>query len=218
MEFSLSSYVLAGLLTKDLPDPGLAAQTRLMAAMAGRNPVVPILVATAVREGHVGPAPTAPAPAAPLPGGAASEATTPAKVQVPGLPDDPEEATEVLERRGLVAATAKVASGEPRGGVIGCEPEAGTVVPAGSTVTILVSAGLEVPDVVGKECEEAEAILRIAGFESIEIVESDKAGAETVVSRQKPKAGRYVDSDSIVRLHVFRPRRRLSAARSSEES
>ncbi len=208
MVFSLRNYVLTSLLTSDMPDRAQAATIDIVGGVLGQNPLGPVLLATAAQGGGLGSGPVAPAPGGPV--------ATPAKVQVPELPDDPEEAKEVVEGHRLVAATAEVASGEPLGGVIGSDPEAGTVVGAGSTVTILISAGLEVPDVVGKECEEAESILRLAGLEEgAEIVESEKSGAETVVASQDPKAGAFVDARSALTLYVFRPKPRLSAAKSS---
>lgn len=206
MPFNPRNYLLTNFLVKDLP-PAQAVPIGVFGGILGSNPLAPVLLAVAAHEGRAGTGTAGPPPAA----GTAA----PAKVQVPELPDDPEEAKEVVAGHGLLAAVAEVASGEPLGGVIGSEPEAGTVVPGGSTVTILVSAGLAVPDVVGRECEEAEAALRAAGFEEVEVAESEKSGAETVVASQDPKAGSFADARSSSTLYVFRPKPRLSAARSS---
>lgn len=89
----------------------------------------------------------------------------------------------------------------PRGAVIDQDPAAGTGVPAGSTVTIVVSRGVsrvEMPDAVGQPLVEAAAPLDDLGVDySVERVASETV-ADGLVIEQFPEAGKRVtEADSI---------------------
>src|SRR3954447_24577417 len=142
MAFDIYRYALAQAITGN---PTLS----LAVASLGSSPASIALLAVAVGQRQV--------PAAPGPGAPASTTPTappvvplPRRVQVPELPDDQDEAIQVLQSHGLVGAVEPVASDEPIDVVIGSDPEAGTFVRMRSTVTVLVSAGARVPDVTGK--------------------------------------------------------------------
>src|SRR2546425_4819831 len=146
MVFDPLGYTLAFAITKD-------PRMSIIGGMLGGNPAGVLLLAAANQGGlGGGTATTAPR----------SSTTTqaPSRVQVPDLPDDQDGAKQVLETRGLVATVETVASEEPIDVVIGSDPPAGSVVRSGSRVTVLVSAGVLVPDVTGKEFDEAEQKLR----------------------------------------------------------
>jgi beta-lactam-binding protein with PASTA domain len=84
---------------------------------------------------------------------------------VAGLSRDSAEAQ--ISDLGLVPAVQEEESEEPEGEVIAQDPEAGTELERGSTVTLTVSSGIEeveVPDVVGLTGRDAERQLRAAGL------------------------------------------------------
>src|SRR5207248_2533960 len=103
MQFNPLGFTLAAAMTSDLQDRTRAAQISFLGGMLGASPAGAVLLAVAARDGRLGPGPGV-AP----PGGAPP---APVRVQVPEIPDDPKGAKNVLESRGLVAATATVASG-----------------------------------------------------------------------------------------------------------
>ncbi|MGI9577664.1 MAG: PASTA domain-containing protein [Microthrixaceae bacterium] len=89
----------------------------------------------------------------------------------------------------------------PRGAVIGQEPAAGAQVPAGSTVSIVVSRGVsrvEMPDAVGRPLDEAAAPLDELGVDyAVERISSETVAAGVVID-QFPEAGvRVTEADSI---------------------
>ncbi|MFD7657773.1 PASTA domain-containing protein [Actinosynnema sp. NPDC059797] len=94
----------------------------------------------------------------------------------------------------------------PKGKVLTLDPAPGTPVPIGSTVTIVISKGIEpkpVPSVTGKSKDEAFAELSAAGFEPVEgpaeFSESVDAGK---VVRTDPAAGSNVTGNDR-RVTVF---------------
>ncbi|MGV9453816.1 Stk1 family PASTA domain-containing Ser/Thr kinase [Streptomyces sp. NPDC003635] len=95
-----------------------------------------------------------------------------APVDVPDvLGDSLEDARAELEEAGLkvrVAAQEVTSSEYDKGQVAALDPEAGTEVVTGDTVTLTLSKGpemVEVPDVVGDKVDDAKAELEAAGFE-----------------------------------------------------
>ncbi|GAA1300900.1 hypothetical protein GCM10009634_59230 [Saccharothrix xinjiangensis] len=94
----------------------------------------------------------------------------------------------------------------PKGKVVTLDPSPGTPVPIGSTVTIVLSKGVEpkpVPSVTGKSKDEAFAELSAAGFEPVEGPEefSESVDAGKVV-RTDPAAGSNVTGNDR-RVTVF---------------
>jgi serine/threonine-protein kinase len=91
-----------------------------------------------------------------------------------------------------------------KGRVISVSPGEGEKVDKGSTVSLVVSSGPEqaaVPDVTGKQFDEAQSTLQAAGFKVTRTdKESDKA-AGTVLS-QNPKSGTQAAAGSTVALTV----------------
>jgi eukaryotic-like serine/threonine-protein kinase len=77
-------------------------------------------------------------------------------------------AVQQIRGRGFTPSVEEEESAKPAGEVIRQSPSAGTKLPGGSTVSIVVSAGVEeakVPNVIGKERREAVETLREAGLE-----------------------------------------------------
>jgi serine/threonine-protein kinase len=114
---------------------------------------------------------------------------------VVGLSRDSAEAQ--ISDAGLRPAVQEQESDEPEGEVIAQDPEAGTELEHGSTVTITVSTGVEqvvVPDVVGLEVRDAERQLRAEGLVPVrrETEVSDPAQDGQVID-QRPGTGVEVD-------------------------
>ena len=101
----------------------------------------------------------------------------------------------------------------PPGRVIGVAPDVGKKVPRGSTVTLTVSARKEesrtatVPELLGRERDDAESAIERAGFEVEAVVEreSDRKEAERnegLVWKQAPAGGSGAKVESTVTIWV----------------
>jgi serine/threonine-protein kinase len=115
-----------------------------------------------------------------------------------------EEARTLLTTRGFeVVDREDPESDEDAGTVTRTDPEAGTSVPRGSTVTIYYSSGLvEVPDVVGESQSRAEAILEDAGFEPRPVYEETTSESEGTVIDQVPGEGSRREKGSTVQITI----------------
>ena len=98
-----------------------------------------------------------------------------------------QEATDVLEAQGLDVDYDTRPSDEPKNIVIDTNPDPAETVPAGSTVTLVLSEGQEpVPNVVGRTEAEATSLLEGAGFE-VDVQFDDTTPSERgIVLRQDP--------------------------------
>jgi serine/threonine-protein kinase len=88
--------------------------------------------------------------------------------------------------------------------VISTDPKADTSLRPGETVTVVVSKGrapITVPDLSGKNINEARAILQQLGLAAVESYKDNEAPADTVIG-QSPKAGSGVEKDAEVKLDV----------------
>src|SRR5690606_10963671 len=77
-----------------------------------------------------------------------------------------------LSARQLVAEVEMVESNRPQGEVVGQDPAANTGAVPGAVVRLRVSEGppvQPVPDVINQRCQQAEQILRQAGFEVVSV-------------------------------------------------
>lgn len=115
-------------------------------------------------------------------------------------------AVERIRARDLVPQVAEEEDKAPNGEVIEQSPSAGTELEPGSTVGLVVSAGIEktrVPTVIGKERRTAVEIIRGAGLvpvvEEAEITEQGRIGR---VVEQTPPAPSQVEPGSEVTLVV----------------
>ncbi len=129
-----------------------------------------------------------------------------APVAVPDVKDrDPAAAGAALGAAGFTVTQAPTPSSTVEAGkVIGTDPAAGTMLPKGSSVKLLVSTGPEkvaVPNVVGQQLSAAVATLQAAGFE-VTIVSpvNPPIGTKPVIS-QSP-AGGQADKGSKVTITV----------------
>jgi beta-lactam-binding protein with PASTA domain len=113
-----------------------------------------------------------------------------------------------LETAGFeVGDVSERPSTQPAGAVIDSRPRPGVQAPMPSAVAVVVSAGPTttiVPDVVGKQLGDAQALLRAAGL-GVGLVQYGNGGnaiadASAVIAAQSPAAGAQVTSGSRVDL------------------
>lgn len=93
----------------------------------------------------------------------------------------------------------------PAGEVYAQDPEAGTKLREGNTVTISVSAGIgesKVPDVKGLSINDASLKLEEAGFTAVPKEEESDTVEKDKVTRTKPKAGTKVKRGADIEVYV----------------
>jgi beta-lactam-binding protein with PASTA domain/predicted Ser/Thr protein kinase len=118
------------------------------------------------------------------------------------------EARKALTEAGFEIAQREEPSSEiEKGRAIGTEPDAGTELQLGRTVTLIISSGppdVEVPTVTGRPIEEARSDLVSAGFQ-VETTDQETLDEEpgTVLS-QDPAGGTEAEEGSTVTLTVAR--------------
>jgi serine/threonine-protein kinase len=133
----------------------------------------------------------------------------PAQVEVPNVVGKPfAQASSELQARSFRVARNDVDSDQPKGIVVGQDPEAGDSARRGSTVTVAVSRGpqtVDVPSVEGVGRDEAIAALEERGF-VVDVVEEDVADENfvNIVLRQDPAPGTRVEPGTTVTIVVGR--------------
>jgi beta-lactam-binding protein with PASTA domain len=122
------------------------------------------------------------------------------RVVVPELKDKTlAEARAALEQVGLVANPEPKEDPLAPDRIVSQNPAAGEEASQGDAVQVVVSTGIEVPDVVNDSIETARG--ELAGFTVTEVMVSGEPPAGRVVM-QEPAAGTRVAADSPVRLEV----------------
>jgi len=112
-------------------------------------------------------------------------------------------ARETLEAQDFEVIMTERQSDEPKDQVVATDPTPGTQVPEGSTVTVFYSDGPEeVPDVVGEQQEDAERILREAGFEVDVVPAVDSTEPKGTVVEQNPDGDEEAPNGSTVTIVV----------------
>lgn len=115
-------------------------------------------------------------------------------------------AVQQIRGRGLTPAVEEEESAKPAGEVIRQAPSAGSELPRGSSVSIVVSKGekrTKVPNVIGEERREAVEALRAAGLApSVEEEETEVAQQVGRVTDQFPTPGSEVEPGSEVTVVV----------------
>ncbi|GIJ77818.1 serine/threonine protein kinase [Micromonospora phaseoli] len=124
---------------------------------------------------------------------------------VVGKEFDLAEADLVSAQLEVVKGTARFDDGLPEGVVVATSPEAGKEVRPGDEITVILSKGrapITVPNLVGKNLNEARAQIAQLGLVLVEPTykESDKPRDE--VLGQSPAVGSGVEKDAQVRLEV----------------
>jgi serine/threonine-protein kinase len=118
------------------------------------------------------------------------------------------EAVQRIRGRGLVPQVSEEPASAAAGEVIRQSPSAGSELPRGSSVSIVVSEGEEqasVPNVIGKERREAVETLRAEGLvPSVEEEETEVASQVGRVTDQFPPPGSEVEPGTEVTLVVGR--------------
>ena len=175
-----------------------------------------------VTEGGAEPHPTAPAGIIiwqdPPPGVIAPEGTKvtlvssagPPKIPVPDVGNlDGELAQSLIAAAGLVASQVEsVQAAAPTGLTMLTRPPAGTALPAGSSVTVVVSRGaptIPVPDLLGMASADARTRLETEGLQLGTVTRRRTAEASpgTVVG-QRPAAGTLAAPGTVVDIVVAR--------------
>ncbi|WP_306212070.1 Stk1 family PASTA domain-containing Ser/Thr kinase [Actinoplanes sp. RD1] len=100
--------------------------------------------------------------------------------------------------------TPKYSDDVAEGAVISTDPKAGTEAKPGDTVTVVLSKGkapISVPDVKGKNINDARAELQGQGLQVVEQVKDSDEPAGTVLG-QTPAPGTGVEKDTEIKLEV----------------
>ena len=115
---------------------------------------------------------------------------------------------QAIEDVGLVCKKAKdTESTEKEGTFTHADPDSGTSVPKGSTVTVYFSDGpdsADVPDVSNRSQDEARQMLEDAGFKvaSATRTEDSPKVEQDRVTRTDPAAGTSVDEGTLITLYI----------------
>ncbi|MFF5204699.1 Stk1 family PASTA domain-containing Ser/Thr kinase [Streptosporangium sp. NPDC000396] len=106
-----------------------------------------------------------------------------------------------LAEAGLTFGGARKQASETvqRGQVMRTQPAVGNLVKEGSKVDLVISAGLVMPDVMGMPRDQADAMLRGAGFTPEFVEQTDSAQPCTVIA-QDPLPKAEIDKGAVVRL------------------
>lgn len=126
----------------------------------------------------------------------------PKRIPVPNVVGlDENSARTKLAEVGLVVSGAKKQASEtvPRGQVMKTSPAVGNQVKEGSKVALVMSAGLLAPDVKGMPRDQADAMLRGAGFVP-EFVEQTDAAQPCTVIAQDPQPNAEIDKGAVIRM------------------
>jgi serine/threonine-protein kinase len=118
-------------------------------------------------------------------------------------------AVQQIRGRGLVPSVSEEQSSKPQGQVIRQAPSAGSELPRGSGVSIVVSKGekkSKVPNVIGNERREAVEALRAAGLEPrVQEQQTEVPSQVGRVTDQFPPPGSEVKPGSSVTIVVGKP-------------
>ncbi|WML81411.1 Stk1 family PASTA domain-containing Ser/Thr kinase [Streptomyces sp. VNUA74] len=129
------------------------------------------------------------------------------KVAVPNVIDkNVDDATQRLEDKGFRVETKRTESSQDEGTVLSQDPDPGSELEKGSTVTLEVAKAEEkatVPDVVGRSCDEAKAQMQNNGLEGTctDQPTNDPNQVDKVISTT-PQANQQVDPGSKVTIVV----------------
>ncbi|MHA7269537.1 PASTA domain-containing protein [Arthrobacter sp. HLT1-20] len=206
MAFSLIGLVVGAALARDVQDRARASQIEILGGVLGASPMGLVLLTTLAKEATES-KPTDP-----------KKPKKPTEASVPDVSDaeDLTAAEGMLKAHGLVVGQQQyVLSDSTPDAILGSSPEAGTLVSLGAKVSILVNAGLIVPDVTGIALTDAQLALDAACFQC-EVEFMDLPGKPGEVAKQDPGAGELAFSGDIVILSVVEtPPERSSKTSSS---
>ena len=128
-------------------------------------------------------------------------------VTVPDVTSQPfANAKSALNGKGFVVARVDIQSDFPQGTVVSEDPQPGTQVPAGSTITLSVSKGpaaTQVPDVTGSNQANAEATITAAGLTPSLIYDPvTDPSQDGIVQSTDPGPNSPAKAGEVVILHI----------------
>jgi beta-lactam-binding protein with PASTA domain/tRNA A-37 threonylcarbamoyl transferase component Bud32 len=129
----------------------------------------------------------------------------PVKVVVPQVAGQPlQQAISALKGAGLrVAAPVPTPSATvPAGTVLGTNPPGQTMVARGKQVTVLVSAGLPLPNFVGAQVPAAQAAAAQGGYTINPVPDTTSTQPANTITGQSPAAGTPITSGEVVTVNV----------------
>ncbi|WP_165252333.1 PASTA domain-containing protein [Adlercreutzia sp. ZJ304] len=115
------------------------------------------------------------------------------------------DATYAIQESGFGVQIEEVISDEVEGIVLSSDPVAGTRAPEKTTVTLRISIARFIPDVVGKPLEEAESLMREAGFTNYEITYKKSNEKTDTVLSVNPDASTRAKADARITIEVAEP-------------
>lgn len=115
------------------------------------------------------------------------------------------DAVYVLESKGFAVHEEKIKSDDTEGVVLLMDPVAGSREEEGSEVTIHVSEARTIPDVAGKQRDEAAALLEKDGFEKVSFVTEKSNEREGLVLGIAPEAGSKAAAGTEITVTVAVP-------------
>ena len=115
------------------------------------------------------------------------------------------DASFVLEGKGFTVRATQVKSDETEGVVLLMDPSAGARQEVGSEVVIHVSVSRSVPDVVGKQRDEAATLLKQEGFENVTIATEKSNETEGLVLSITPESGEKAKAATPITVTVAVP-------------
>lgn len=125
---------------------------------------------------------------------------------VPSLAGSSQQNAEImLQERGLVATFEAEPADDAIGKVLSQDPAAGTRVPEGSEVLVVIATNRTIPDVVGMTEADARAALEDAGAERITTVSKPSSQTEGTVISVSPEQGKPFVSRNEIQLTVAGP-------------
>ncbi len=130
--------------------------------------------------------------------------TGPEQVEVPNLRDyDADSAEKLLTDAGFQVQRQENDNEAAAGTVLNTNPPAGTSLPKGSTVTLIISRGqVSVPNVVGQDRDEAQKTLEDAGFEVSVTEDANADEPNGQVISQNPGTGTQVTPGTTITITV----------------
>lgn len=127
------------------------------------------------------------------------------------------DATYAVQEAGFTVQVEEVTSDEVEGIVLSSDPAAGMRVPEKTTVTLRISIARFVPDIAGKPLEEAESLMREAGFTNYEVVRKKSNEAPDTVLSVNPAGSTRAKADARITIEVAEPFRVPDVAGKTQE-
>ncbi len=115
------------------------------------------------------------------------------------------DATYAVQEAGFTVQVEEVTSDEVEGIVLSTDPAGGTRVPEKTTVTLRVSVARFIPEIKGKPLEEAESLMREAGFTNFEVIYEKSDAAPDTVLDVSPAGTTRAKADARITIKVAEP-------------